>query len=258
MNIDVKRLINILREAGDIVLDIYNGDFSVEYKEDHSPVTIADKKSNRFITDALGDLYPDIPVLAEEARALPYSIRKTWEYLWVLDPLDGTKEFIKKNGEFTINLALVYRGSPVFGIIYAPVIDTVYYGEKGSGAYKLEGDKLSRLSGESTKKGFSVIISRSHYTEETREYVRKLEERYKEVEKVNIGSALKLCLIAEGKADLYPRLAPTMEWDVAAGHAIISATGGDVVEYISGRPLIYNKENLVNPWFIAKRRGVTL
>ncbi len=259
MELNMEKFLDIVKEAGKIILDVYEGDFDVEYKEDNSPLTLADKRSNAFIVDFLKRLYPDIPIIAEESDNVPYAERKQWDYFWLIDPLDGTEEFVSRNGEFTINIALIHHGVPIFGIIHSPVRDATYYSVKGKGAFRIKDRTRERLPiFEKDPNILKVIVSRSHYTDETKEFVNKLRERYGKIELINIGSALKLCLLAEGSADIYPRFAPTMEWDIAAGHAIVSEVGGEILEYPSLKPLRYNKESLVNPWFIAHRGGIKL
>ncbi len=259
MDINIDRFVEIVKKASGIILDVYRRDFDVEYKEDKSPLTVADKRSNAFIVDALKKLYPDIPIIAEEDSQIPYEKRKGWEYFWLVDPLDGTEEFVGKNGEFTINIALIHHKVPIFGIIHSPVKDITYYGIKKKGAFRLKEGRIENLPlFKRDPELLKVIVSRSHYTDETKEFVNKLKEKYGKIKLINIGSALKLCLLAEGSADIYPRFAPTMEWDIAAGHAIISEIGGEVLEYPSLKPIEYNKESLVNPWFIAQRGGIKL
>ncbi len=259
MDINIERFIEIVKKASEIILDVYERDFDVEYKEDKSPLTVADKRSNAFIVDALRKLYPDIPIISEEISQTPYEKRRDWEYFWLVDPLDGTEEFVSKNGEFTINIALIHHKVPIFGIIHSPVKGVTYYGIKGKGAFMVKEGRTEKLPlFKRDPEVLRVIVSRSHYTDETKEFVNRLRERYGKVKIINIGSALKLCLLAEGSADIYPRFAPTMEWDIAAGHAIVSEMGGEVLEYPTLKPLEYNKENLVNPWFIAQRGGIKL
>ncbi|MDQ0162537.1 3'(2'),5'-bisphosphate nucleotidase CysQ [Aeribacillus alveayuensis] len=265
-NIQLIDLLKISLDAGKEILQVYANDFDVESKEDQSPLTLADKKSHETIVKGLSSLYPDIPVLSEEGKSIPYDTRKEWDYLWLVDPLDGTKEFIKRNGEFTVNIALIEEGKPVVGMIYAPVLDTAYFAKKDIGSFKLENvstvevqDDLAlvnvsvRLPLEIKKEKVSVVASRSHLSPETEEYINQIKEKYGEIEITSAGSSLKLCLVAEGKADVYPRFAPTMEWDTAAGQAIVERSDGVVLNIETGVNLTYNKENLLNSWFIAKR-----
>ncbi len=255
--------------AGDQILDIYNSeDFNVEYKEDKSPLTQADKNAHNEIVKYLNKT--GIPVLSEEGKHLSYDERKKWEYLWVVDPLDGTKEFIKQNGEFTVNIALVQNGVTLIGVIYAPVLKSLYFNDFSGDAFWVDFNFSGRDADElleyvqnkkikiplKTKREFSVVASRSHLSDETKLFIEKLKEKYKNIEITSIGSSLKLCLLAAGQADIYPRFAPTMEWDIAAGHAILKATGGNVLNNETGQELEYNKENLLNPWFIAKTEAL--
>lgn len=261
------RLIRIIKEAGNEILKIYNTDFSVEYKDDKSPLTLADKNAHNVIEKGLKEI-SDYPVLSEEGKDIPYEKRKDWEYFWMVDPLDGTKEFIKKNGEFTVNIALIHKNKPVLGIVYAPAINVLYYGGENTGAYKIENNIKTNLTNNQltkTNDSLTVIASKSHLNEETKKFIETLEKYYNNVDTTSIGSSLKICLIAEGKADIYPRIAPTMEWDTAAAHAVLNAVGGKMVKYektqnlkeIKKLPeLEYNKENLLNPYFIALRSDV--
>jgi 3'(2'), 5'-bisphosphate nucleotidase len=253
--------------AGHKIMEVYGSDdFGVEIKSDNSPLTKADKEANDIIQQALSAT--DIPVLSEEGKHIPYNQRKNWEHLWVVDPLDGTKEFIKRNGEFTVNIALVENHKPILGVIYVPVTRVVYFGAMGLGAYKGEIPMvdLKQLSSidvfnflrdyqklplAKTDSVFRVVGSRSHMSEETTSYINAITKNQKKVEVISAGSALKLCLVAEGTANVYPRFAPTMEWDIAAGHAIINEAGKKVLMHNSDKELIYNRENNVNGWFVA-------
>lgn len=254
--------------AGKDILDVYNdpkSDFGVEKKADNSPLTIADKRSNERIMGLLDET--SVPVLSEEGRHVDYAIRKEWKTLWIVDPLDGTKEFIKKNGEFTVNIALVENGTPVLGVIYIPVTRELYFAEDNLGAYKVEdidyrsaglspdelierADRLPLMQADT--KGFVIVASRSHLSPETETYIRQKEGEYGHVSIVSCGSSLKICRVAEGVADIYPRFAPTMEWDTAAGHAIARAADKNIYQTDEKTPLRYNKEDLLNPWFIVK------
>jgi len=271
--INIMDIVKTAIKAGENILEVYHSDqFEIEEKSDESPLTLADRKSHDTIVKELNSLYPQIPILSEEGKHLPYEERKSWEYLWLVDPLDGTKEFIKRNGEFTVNIALVYKGSPILGVIYAPVLDIVYFAKEGLGSFKLENSKSiikelseeteltthsTKLPIEQKREHTTVIASRSHMSKETEEYIESLKEEVGEVEITSIGSSLKLCLVAEGTADVYPRFAPTMEWDTAAGQAIVEQAGGKVYKIEKNKdsifPLVYNKENLLNPWFIVKK-----
>ena len=250
---------DIAFEAGRVIMEIYKKDFSIEYKEDNSPLTKADLASNSIIVKRLKALnskfkiqnltFNDIPILSEEGKNIPYSERKEWEYYWCIDPIDGTKEFIKKNGEFTVNIALIYRDTPVLGVVYAPVLEDIYVAKRGEGAYK-NAQKLPLKINSTPKVKLKVVASKSHLSKETQEFIDSL--KTKEIEQVSKGSSLKLCMVAEGEADIYPRLAPTMEWDTAAAHAIVLEAGKKVAQFETKKPVVYNKENLLNPWFIVE------
>ena len=248
--------------AGRAVMEVYDSpetDWQVERKADNSPLTLADRRSHEVIAAALAGT--PWPVLSEEGAKQPFAERKDWEKLWVVDPLDGTKEFIKRNGEFTVNIALVENGSPVLGVIYVPVTRRLYWGAKGLGAFTAEVDAVTwqpagvRTMPQPAQEGrtFRVVASRSHLSPETESFIATLREKHGEVETVSAGSSLKICLVADGEADVYPRHAPTMEWDTAAGHAIAVAAGCSFTDAVTGAPLIYNKEDLHNPWFIVSR-----
>lgn len=255
-------------QAGEKILSIYNdpaSDFQIERKADNSPLTIADRKAHETICDHLCNT--PFPLLSEEGKHLPYAERQSWETLWIVDPLDGTKEFIKRNGEFTVNIALVHKSVPVMGVIYLPVKKELYFAEENLGAYKLAGivarEKASlddliasaiRLPEKSLHDAFVIVASRSHLTPETEAYIEEMKKCHREVELISSGSSIKICLVAEGKADVYPRFAPTMEWDTAAGHAIARAAGMEIYQADKEEPLLYNKEDLLNPWFIVETK----
>ncbi len=265
------------KRAGKAILEVYNSDFAVERKDDNSPLTLADKRSHEIIMDDLRKTVAiknskhthnnlTLPILSEEGRDIPYDERKGWEYFWLVDPLDGTKEFIKRNGEFTVNIALIHKNNPVLGVIYVPVKDTFYFAAIDIGAYKLTNskivtgklsmkellDKSQRLpiSINDKKASLTIIGSRSHATKEFSEFIEHIKEKHGEVELVSAGSSLKFCLVAEGIADVYPRFGPTMEWDTAAGQAIVEQVEGRVIDIQTKEPLRYNKRNLLNPFFI--------
>ncbi|NLT69749.1 MAG: 3'(2'),5'-bisphosphate nucleotidase CysQ [Verrucomicrobiaceae bacterium] len=254
--IEMEEINRIAREAGRAVLEVYGTEFSVDVKEDLSPLTEADRRSNAVIVGALERLFPEIPIISEETRTVDYEERKDWDCFWLVDPLDGTKEFIKRNGEFTVNIALVRGQKPVLGVVYQPVGDFLYYASEGRGAWKSTGGGSPvRLSGGehyASKAAVTVVASRSHLTDDVRAFVADLEARGKTVEFLSAGSSLKLCLVAEGAADVYPRLGPTMEWDTGAAHAVALEAGRRVVEHGTDRPLLYNKENLLNPFFVVE------
>lgn len=253
-------------DAGKSIMDIYtdpNSDFGIERKADNSPLTLADKASNQLIMTALS--VTSIPVLSEEGREVPFEERSKWETFWVVDPLDGTKEFIKKNGEFTVNIALVAQGVPVLGVIYVPVRKELYFASDTEGAYKMANvdssnqPAMNELKQQAVRlpmalghQGIVVVASRSHQSEETTAYIDNLRKQGQPVTLISSGSSLKICLVAEGSADIYPRFAPTMEWDTAAGHAIARAAGCNVYHIDEKTPLRYNKKDLHNPWFVVK------
>lgn len=253
-------------EAGKAIMKIYDTDFDIRYKDDNSPLTTADHAAHHIISSFLEKTA--IPILSEEGKHLPFDERKEWQQFWLVDPLDGTKEFIKKNGEFTVNIALIDHGEPVAGVIYVPVTDVLYAGIENQGAFKLystgefDGSaedlrkKAIHLPENKNENAFRVVASRSHLSKKTAEFIENLKKDHANIQTVSKGSSLKLCLIAEGAADIYPRFAPTMEWDTGAGHAIVNAAGGKVVLAEDGQTsLTYNKENLLNPWFIAEGGG---
>jgi len=253
--IDIDKILTIAEEAGKATLEIYNREFSVEEKDDRTPLTEADIKSNEIILEGLVKHYPDIPYISEETKLIPYEERRDWTHFWLIDPLDGTKEFIKRSGEFTINIALIEDQKPVLGVIYVPVKNVFYYAQKGVGSFKIDNGasaKAINATIETNKEKLVLVGSRSHGGEALNEYLEKKKEEYKEVELISSGSSLKFCLVAEGKADIYPRTGPTYEWDTAAGHAVVLESGKSVFDFESGKPLLYNKENLLNGWFIVR------
>lgn len=254
--INIEDIVRISKEAGAEIMKIYAKDFEVYTKKDESPLTEADKKANQIILDGLLALYPDIPYISEEVKQMDYSERKNWQQCWLIDPLDGTKEFIKKNGEFTVNIALIEDGVPVLGVVYVPAQDKTYYAEKGKGAFLQEGNgaavRIENKMHYSQLDSLKVVGSRSHSSKEVEEFVAELKQQGKEVDFVASGSSLKFCLVAEGKAHIYPRLAPTMEWDTAAAHAVCLEAGKNVLVHNSKTPLQYNKKDLLNPWFVVE------
>ena len=249
-------------DAGAEILKIYTDpkqDFGIEKKADNSPLTLADKAAHECIMRYLQET--GIPVLSEEGLHLPYEERKAWRRLWIVDPLDGTKEFIKKNGEFTVNIALVEDGTPIMGVIYIPVTGVLYYGIVGEGAWKITPSQFPDGSARITEnlplrgineRPFTVVASRSHMNSETEEFINQLRKNHDKIQLVSSGSSIKICLVAEGAADAYPRFAPTMEWDTAAGDAIARASGRQVFDVHTHNPLVYNKEDLHNPWFLVE------
>jgi 3'(2'), 5'-bisphosphate nucleotidase len=249
----IHNIIEIANLAGKAILEIYQKDFSVEYKDDKSPLTEADKVSNQIIVDALKKLTPEIPIISEENKLLEYEVRKSWGKCWLVDPIDGTKEFIKKNGEFTVNIALIENGNPILSVVGVPAQNIIFYAEYGEGAFKIENNITTKLMATSVNNDtIRIVGSRSHQTPELIAFVEEQKKIYTNVEFVAAGSSLKFCLIADGKADIYPRLGPTMEWDTAAGHLVATEAGTEVVIWNTKSKLTYNKENLLNPFFIVQ------
>ena len=236
-------------KAGEKILQIYGEDFSVSYKEDKSPLTVADQQANDIIESYL--LKTNIPILSEEGKLTEHKDRKNWKLLWIVDPLDGTKEFVKMNGEFTVNIALVKNGKPILGVIFAPVKGLLYYGSP-KGSYREFDEKKVKLPLNNKSTSFKVVGSRSHQSPETKEYFDDIRKRKKNIEIVSMGSSIKICLVAEGSADVYPRFAPTMEWDTAAGHAIAKYAGKKLIDLKTNQEMVYNRERLTNNWFIVE------
>ena len=246
----VPELIKTAERAGDAVLEVYNrADLDVTYKEDDSPLTQADLASQEVIARSLQQLTPDVPVLSEEAKAVPFEVRKDWATFWLVDPLDGTKEFVKRNGEFTVNIALIHEGAPLFGVVHAPVLKTTYWAASPLGAFKVKETREPIQATPYTSGPLKVVTSRSHAGEETEALLERL-GTYASIERLSIGSSLKLCLVAEGAAHLYPRFGPTMEWDTAAAQCVAEVAGA-FVGSLDGARLRYNKENLLNPYFVV-------
>jgi len=285
--IDLTDVVAIAKRAGDAIMEIYARDFAVNYKKDESPLTEADLISHKIISEGLRSIgarsteHGTLPILSEEGRLIPYEERKHWEYYWCIDPLDGTKEFIKKNGEFTVNIALIHKDTPVLGVVYAPALGELYFAKKGEGAFKTvlrtPGSEFRKEDFESavllplsekrnedhgirnTWKRLKIVASKSHLNDETKKFieglVQKSEHGAQSTELVSKGSSLKLCMVAEGSADIYPRLAPTMEWDTAAADAIVRESGKMTYRFSSANsdtPLVYNKKELLNPWFVVR------
>jgi 3'(2'), 5'-bisphosphate nucleotidase len=253
--IDINDIIAIAQKAGDAIMEIYAENFAVAYKNDQSPLTKADKTANEIIVIGLETLSVKLPILSEEGREISYEERKGWEYFWMVDPLDGTKEFIKKNGDFTVNIALIHKGTPILGVVYAPALNEMYWSKQGDGAFK-NNKKLPLHINTSPDKLLRVVASKSHLSLETQKYIDNLDKITSKIECIAKGSSLKLCMIAEGSADIYPRLAPTMEWDTAAADAIIRECGAQITHYIDQEFLCYNKISLINPWFIASNHRI--
>ena len=268
--------------AGDAILTVYRGEFDVEYKADRSPLTIADRRAHSIIKEHLsGDRLQGIPLLSEEGKSIPYETRKRWEQFWLVDPLDGTKEFVRRLDEFTVNIALIRAGKPILGVVLVPAKDLLYFAMEKFGSFKIERPEAVRgidqaLNAVSSRESFletllhsaeplpllrvgcaeknrlTVIGSRSHGTEALEDFVRGAERKFKEVKLISAGSALKFALVAEGNGDLYPRFGPTMEWDTAAGQCLVEQSGGTVLELGEQKPLTYNKKKLLNPYFICR------
>jgi 3'(2'), 5'-bisphosphate nucleotidase len=252
--IDIQDIVTIAKEAGKAIMQVYKQDFEVEYKQDSSPLTLADKKANDIIEAGLNKLSVNLPILSEEGNDIPYKDRKDWEYFWLVDPLDGTKEFVKKNDEFTVNIALIHKDTPVLGVVYAPALDVCYWAKQNDGAFK-DGQKLP-LKTESQRNTYKIVASRSHMSDETQTFIDAIDTD-KEKEIISIGSSLKICLVAEGEADIYPRLGPTMEWDTGAAHAVVREADKKIYSYeqieVNNYTCIkYNKENLLNQWFVVR------
>jgi 3'(2'), 5'-bisphosphate nucleotidase len=252
---DIKSLLPLAIQASEeackAILQVYHsGDFQAEAKGDNSPLTLADKQAHIVIASRLQAT--GFPVLSEEGKAIAYEERKTWPYFWMVDPLDGTKEFLKRNDEFTVNIALIHKNIPVLGVVAIPVTGEVYFAAQGSGAFVKRENKTSQLPARTpinlTQPGLRVVASRSHMNEETKAFIESLQAPTL----VSKGSSLKFMLLAENKADIYPRYAPTMEWDTAAAHAILKETGLKVLQLDKDEELLYNKENLLNPYFFVR------
>jgi 3'(2'), 5'-bisphosphate nucleotidase len=278
LNIYLLKAIQASIQAGQAILDVYHSDFSVEYKTDSSPLTLAHKRSHEVIVKHLSEF--DIPILSEEGKNIPYEERKTWDRLWIVDPLDGTKEFIKRNGEFTVNVALVKNHKPVMGVIFVPDKNVLFFAADGLGAYKLgknlspevlelnqsqkqPEEKLNEILGlaeqlpanHSPLAIYTIVGSRSHQTPELKTFIEEKRRELGDIEFIAAGSSQKFCVVADGRADIYPRLGPTMEWDTAAGQAIAENADAKVVRYDNQQPLTYNKKDLYNPFFIVQRES---
>jgi 3'(2'), 5'-bisphosphate nucleotidase len=252
----LNKIVQVARTAGAAIMEVYRSeDFGETSKADSSPLTLADLAAHKSIVAGLSQLEAGFPILSEEDANIPYTVRSQWTHFWLVDPLDGTKEFLKRNGEFTVNIALVEDGVPVLGVVYAPVLDVCYYAARGNGAYVQRGGKPAQaihavvhIAGAAIK----VVASRSHSDERTAALLKKLGNH----ECISMGSSLKLCLVAEAAAHFYPRLGPTMEWDTAAAHAVVNEAGGVVCD-VSGQALRYNKEDLHNPEFLVLAKNNT-
>ena len=245
----ISGVINIARQAGVAILDVYNTDFDISIKDDQSPLTEADTRANDIIIEGLEQITPDVPVLSEEGKDIPFEERSNWDAYWLVDPLDGTKEFIKKNDEFTVNIALLKLNQPVFGVVYAPALNKLFWGSSKKGSFKSnEGDTFMLISVNSQLTNpVKIAVSRSHPSPKMKSFI----SQFDEYDLHPMGSSLKICSVSEGTVHFYPRLGPTMEWDTAASHAIIRAAGGELINIGTNKPLEYNKEDLLNPKFIA-------
>ncbi|WP_372972650.1 3'(2'),5'-bisphosphate nucleotidase CysQ [Marinobacter sp.] len=241
------KVLEIADTASRKVMEIYQTDFEVQTKDDNSPITAADIASHHVIVDGLKALTPDIPILSEESANAPWDERKDWTRFWLVDPIDGTKDFTNRTGEFTVNIALIEDGEPVMGVVTAPALNEAYWGIKGQGAWKREADgSIRKLEVVNPPEAVRAVASKNHMNEETRTFIEQLGNH----ELVQAGSSLKFCRIAEGQADIYPRLGPTCEWDTGAAHAVLVAAGGKVTQ-LDGTPLAYGKEDVLNPYFVA-------
>lgn len=257
----IEKAIQASIKAGVEIMKIYSKDFAIEFKDDKSPLTEADKISNQIICEELQGTFP---IISEENKTVEYPIRQSWDTCWLIDPIDGTKEFIKKNGEFTVNIALIKNGTPILGVVYLPAKQTLYFASEDLGSFKyvftdsefnteLEHllNQSIRLKDQLPPDKYTIVASRSHMSAETEEFIEDCKKNHGEVELISSGSSIKLCLVAERSAHVYPRIAPTMEWDTAAAHAVAKYAGCKVKSYLDGSELIYNKENLLNPYFIV-------
>ncbi len=272
-NLFLKKFSNVVKDllriaisaaikAGAEILKVYEGDFGFESKADSSPLTVADLHAHNVIKQSLEGT--EIPMLSEEGKLIDYNDRKSWQKFWLIDPLDGTKEFIKRNGEFTVNIALVENGVPQLGVVYIPVTKNLYFAAAGEGSYLLNDvveanetyefyrQKAVVLDARATADVYTIVASRTHSSPETETFIQEKTAKHGQVTLASSGSSIKLCMVAEGKAHVYPRLAPTMEWDTAAGHAVVKFAGGRVYNFKTGAELQYNKENLLNPWFVVE------
>ncbi len=247
----INRLKSISKQAGEKILEVYGGaDLGVSEKLDASPLTLADTLANEIICNALTEIAPEIPIISEENKLVDYELRKNYEQFWLVDPLDGTKEFVNRNGEFTVNIALIKNQKSVLSVVYVPVLDELYYAARGEGAYMEKDGIITNLNScpfHPEESYLQIICSRSHLNDETSEFV----SNYDQHQKIAKGSSLKFLILASGNAHLYPRLAPTMEWDTAAAQIILEEAGGSVINWETKEPLMYNKKSLKNPHFVA-------
>lgn len=243
----------IARAAGEAIMEVYRGHIEVERKEDNSPLTVADLAANHVIQSNLRKLSPDLPIISEESTSLDYSIRSTWRRYWLVDPLDGTREFIKRNDEFTVNIALIEEGRPVLGVVYAPALGLMYSASAETGAIKQQGTGAPAIIRARSLDTAQPVVagSRSHSNQKMELFLQHVANKVGPPKLLSLGSSLKICLVAEGGADVYPRLGPTSEWDTAAAQAVLECAGGSIVD-LQGQPLRYNtKDSLLNPEFFA-------
>ena len=251
----IEQLIEISKDAGKAILEVYNSDFGHQIKEDLSPLTKADTLSNNIICERLKVITPDIPILSEENSDIPFSVRSQWSQYWLVDPLDGTKEFINRNDEFTVNIALISDNAPIFGLVYAPAINETFWGCNNMGSYHINSENISRKIKPQYKNNDSlrIVASRSHPSEKLTYFLENLNEEY---ELIEAGSSLKFCLVAKGDVDIYPRFGLTSEWDTGAGQAVVYNAGGRVLKHEQDE-LIYNsKESLLNPCFMVAKKNL--
>lgn len=241
---------DLAHEAGEAILEVYAGEIEVQTKADSSPLTQADLASEKAIVAGLKQLTPEVPVIAEESAEVPYQERRNWTNAWLVDPLDGTKEFVKRNGEFTVNIAMVEDGRPVLGVVHAPVLGVTYFAARGRGAFRRDEEGEKRIEVRAPEGAtLHVVMSRSHANEATQRFLQRAQRQFR-VEAVSKGSALKMCLVAAGDAHVYPRLGPTMEWDVAAAQCVVEQAGGQLVT-LDGNAMVFNRPDLLNPSFLA-------
>lgn len=264
----LRQAIDAAIAAGEAIMTVYDDpafETQVTYKSDNSPVTVADRKAHDVIAQALAvpskGFDVPFPLMSEEGAQLPYAERRAWTAYWLVDPLDGTKEFLKRNGEFTVNIALIDAGKPILGVVYVPVTRVLYFSGKEMGAFKArinpEGEIAERprripLTEARQDRPYTVMTSRSHLSPETADYLETVRRDHPDMVTIQSGSSLKICQVAEGLADEYPRLGPTMEWDTGAAHSVLKEAGGRMLRWEDGASIMYNKEDLHNPWFIAK------
>jgi 3'(2'), 5'-bisphosphate nucleotidase len=254
-DISVDYFIALMYRAGDDVMAIYHQPITVSYKDDNSPLTEADKCANQLLISGIHEQYPCTHIISEESKQTPYSERQQWSSCWLIDPIDGTKEFVKRNGQFTLNIALIEEGEVTFGMVYAPAMQLLYYGMKGKGAYRIRTGITTRLPIDGTSTDtLRIVASNSHINGATRDYIAHIQQsQSKPIEIIPLGSSLKICRVAEGSADIYPRYGTTMEWDTAAAHAVARYAGVEIRHASTGEPLLYNKPDLQNPPFIVQR-----